>query len=84
MPPRPSATNCRGLIHLLAWVAAGSLLWLAVLPRIGQVEQVRTMIDRNERLGIDPSAKFYTELPLIDRHLVAIERPDATAERHTP
>ena len=44
-------------------VAAIVAVWLGVLPYVGQLPHVREHIDRNERQGIDPSAKFYTELP---------------------
>ena len=40
-------------------------LWVGVLPHLGRQPEIRRYIDRNERLGIDPSAKFYTELPAI-------------------
>jgi hypothetical protein len=37
--------------------------WLIILPHAAQRPIVRRHIERNERLGIDPSAKFYSELP---------------------
>ena len=42
-------------------------VWLLVLPAVGRLADIRVYIDRNEQLGIDPSAKFYTELPLMPR-----------------
>jgi hypothetical protein len=44
----------------LAVIAA---IWLVILPAIAQVSAVRTMIERHEADGVDPSAKFYSELP---------------------
>jgi hypothetical protein len=38
------------------------IAWTVVLPWVGQQASVRTMIDRNESHGIDPTAMFYTEL----------------------
>jgi len=56
-------------------LAIAGLLWLVLLPAIGNVPSVRRYIDYNERAGIDPSAKFYSELPamgrLIDRAVTA-------------
>ncbi len=60
---RVAISRARGWLHLLAALAVVVLVWLYLLPTIGRQEEVRRYIDRNERLGIDPSAKFYTELP---------------------
>ena len=43
-------------------VLAVSLVWLVVLPRIARIAAVQERIERNERLGIDPSAMFYSDL----------------------
>ena len=57
--------------RLMACAGVIVAIWLGVLPQVGQQTGVRTTIERNETLGIDPSAKFYTELPampaLLDR-----------------
>lgn len=63
----PSSLNNPGLARLLAVVATTAVVWLVVLPRVGKHPEVRTRINHNQQLGIDPSAKFYTELPLMDR-----------------
>ena len=44
----------------LAVIAA---IWLLVLPALAKVSTIRMMIDRHEADGVDPSAKFYSELP---------------------
>ena len=49
--------------RLLACGAALAIVWLLVLPAVAERPAMRRYIERNERLGIDPSAKFYTELP---------------------
>jgi hypothetical protein len=38
-------------------------VWLGVLPFVGKQTSIRAYVERNEALGIDPTAKFYTELP---------------------
>jgi hypothetical protein len=40
-----------------------AVCWLLILPLAAQRPIVRRHIKRNEFLGVDPSAKFYTELP---------------------
>ncbi|MDZ4688035.1 MAG: hypothetical protein SH850_23420 [Planctomycetaceae bacterium] len=35
--------------------------WGVLLPWLGRQPSITAVIDRNEALGIDPSAKFYTE-----------------------
>ena len=56
-----------GAAGLAGCLAAAAILWLAVFPRIGAMPGVRQTIQRNESLGIDPSAKFYSELPAMPR-----------------
>ena len=63
----------------LAVIAA---IWLVLLPAIAQVSTVRTMIDRHEAHGVDPSAKFYSELPampMISRQVDEIRRAKPAA-----
>jgi hypothetical protein len=50
-------------MQLAGCVVTGGVLWLVVLPWIGRAPRVRAAIERNESLEIDPSAKFYSELP---------------------
>jgi hypothetical protein len=52
-----------GWARLAAHVAVLAVVWLAILPFIGRQPKIDAYIRRNERLGIDPSAKFYTEIP---------------------
>jgi hypothetical protein len=61
-PPRR-----RGAAALIACTAAAAVVWLALLPQLAELPRVRAMIARNESLGIDPSAKFYSELPAMPR-----------------
>ena len=49
--------------RLLAATAVVAGIWLVGLPRLAEQPAVRHYIDDNEARGIDPSAKFYTELP---------------------
>ncbi len=39
------------------------LIWLVVLPRVAQMPNVASRIRFMESRGIDPSARFYSELP---------------------
>jgi hypothetical protein len=49
--------------RLAGCIAVVAVVWLAVLPFFGRQPVIESYIRRNERLGIDPSAKFYTEIP---------------------
>ncbi|HWA99795.1 MAG TPA: hypothetical protein VG713_14940 [Pirellulales bacterium] len=55
-----------------------ALVWMVVLPRVAAQPAVRAQIEQNERLGIDPSAKFYTELPAMPQ---LFERTDSARRR---
>ncbi|MBI1345284.1 hypothetical protein GC163_03255 [bacterium] len=43
-------------------IATMSVIWLIVLPAIAHWPTVEATIARHHQLGIDPSAKFYSEL----------------------
>lgn len=62
----------------LAVVVMG-ILWLVVLPRVAVLPAVRARIERNEAAGIDPAAKFYTELPAMPRLLKQVRGDLAAA-----
>ncbi len=57
------STLTKRWVSLLIAVTVVAVVWLGVLPRLGTQPVIRNLIDRNEELGIDPSAKFYTEHP---------------------
>jgi hypothetical protein len=62
----PGAGEPRGLsprTRLAACLAVLTVCWLLVLPLVARTPAVSSMVERNGRLGIDPSAKFYSELP---------------------
>lgn len=63
--PRPlwASERVAGMLRLIAAVAAIALLWLGLLPLVARQPDIRAFIEHNEAHGIDPSAKFYTELP---------------------
>ncbi len=77
----PLPATHRGGWSLAVLVAAVAIVWLAVLPLVGRQPAVRASIDRNERLGIDPAAKFYTELPCMPAVYHRVER---ALERERP
>jgi len=64
---------------LLAWSAVIALVWLCGLPLLGSRPAIRDYIHANESLGIDPSAKFYTELPGMPDFY---DRTDSARRRH--
>ena len=69
-------------VRLAISVALIAAIWLVILPAIAQMSAVRTMIDRHEAHGVDPSAKFYSELPampMISRQVDEIRRQQPEA-----
>jgi hypothetical protein len=76
------------LVCLVGWVVVLAIIWFALLPFLGRQPSIASYIQRNERLGIDPSAKFYTEVPaapeLIERMQNRLGRlsPDREKDRH--
>jgi hypothetical protein len=50
-------------MRLVAATAMLAAIWLGILPYVGSRPSIRAYIEQNELHGIDPSAKFYTELP---------------------
>jgi hypothetical protein len=61
-----------GVLRLVVAAFLVGFVWLTILPYIARMPTVRSFIERNEALGIDPSAKFYTELPAMPRLLERI------------
>ncbi len=59
--PHPSQ-RLRGRLAFIVSASVLTLVWTVVLPWIGQRGPMREMIERNESMGIDPTAMFYTEL----------------------
>lgn len=58
-------------------VAAMGLTWLVLLPRIAALPAVRATIEQNEAAGVDPAAKFYTEVPAMPRLLEQVRQARA-------
>jgi hypothetical protein len=72
MPPQRWPNDVRrGWAGLAGAAALAAVVWLAALPYLARQSAIHGFIERNKSLGIDPSAKFYTELPampaLVDR-----------------
>jgi hypothetical protein len=58
-----------------ATIAIGTI-WLVLLPFIGGQQPVADHIANQQRLGIDPSAMFYTELdvaPVLTNHVERLQ-----------
>ena len=70
-PPDPSLRShdrrnrWRGSIWLAAWGLTIAIVWLVVLPRCSQLPSTADYLDQLDRRGIDASAMFYTELPMM-------------------
>ena len=67
---RPSQ---RGLRFVVAIVAVG-VLWLVLLPNLGEVPTIRAQIEANEAQGINPGAMYYTELEAMPRIIDEVDR----------
>jgi hypothetical protein len=68
--------------RLALCIAAIAVGWLLLLPWAAQTPRVQNMIKQNEALGINPSAKFYSELPVmpaIRRRVAEIRRLNGDA-----
>ena len=55
----------RGWIRLSITLVVIAITWLGILPWLGRLPLVEEHIARQQRLGIDPSAMFYTELEIM-------------------
>lgn len=51
---------------LIACVLTAVIVWLAILPRLGQQAAIRRHIERNRANRIEPDAMFYTEVGPLD------------------
>lgn len=52
----------RNRLYLVLSIACIAIVWTVALPWLGERSPLRSMIERNEARGIDPTAMFYTEL----------------------
>ncbi|MGC1272298.1 MAG: hypothetical protein WBC44_01220 [Planctomycetaceae bacterium] len=69
----------RQLLRFLVAVAGVAVVWLIVLPRLGEVPAVREQIEANEALGINPGAMYYTELEAMPRIIDEVDRTRESA-----
>jgi hypothetical protein len=60
-------------MQLLATAVLVTAVWLGILPYVGSRPGIRAYIEQNDSAGIDPSAKFYTELPGMPGFLTRID-----------
>ena len=92
MPPLPSQSDEQASepgrptpgARLAVCLAAIAAIWLVVLPSLAQVPAIRTTIQRHEAHGVDPSAKFYSEvpaMPMIIRQVEGIKSSNEEAFR---
>ena len=82
LPPRWLNDIRQGWAGLAGAAGLAAVVWLAALPYLARQSAIHGFIERNKSLGIDPSAKFYTELPampaLVD-HVETIKRTHEAA-----
>lgn len=70
MPAANSTANAQSapIDRRSQWLRLGiavgvmALIWLVVLPRLGETPPIKRHIETMKAAGIDPSAMFYTEL----------------------
>lgn len=77
---RPSS-GARSLAAIAAAIAAA---WLLLLPLVARTPTVERHIRRNESHGVDPSAKFYSELPAMPELWQRIKRAQANRTGRHP
>jgi|694.fasta_scaffold01805_16 hypothetical protein len=52
-------------LHLALWAAAISVIWLVLLPRVGDLESVSEHLDLMDRRNVRAGAMYYTDLEAI-------------------
>lgn len=67
-------SRTRRWLRLTGCLTAIAVIWLYLLPALSRQPGATARLRWLERQGIDPSAMFYTELPLMDELLKKIER----------
>lgn len=72
MMGRPQTSLGNRVLSLAAVGAAVAVIWLLILPPLGEIPSVRERIERNRNAGINPTAVFYTDhpaMPEIERRI---------------
>lgn len=69
-PPRQP----NGLPYLLGSLAAIAIVWLIVLPSLAQQPAVKARLDWLDEHKIDPSARYYTDLEMMEPILERLNR----------
>ena len=65
-------------LSLIVGVTAIALVWLVLLPQAAQRPPMKSHLRWLDEQGIDPSAMYYTELPVMEEIIARREqRPDA-------
>ena len=76
---KPLGTSRKRWLSLAAALGIVALIWLIALPLLARQPEVQAHIERNKQAGIDPSVRFYSELPEMPAYL---ERIDSAHRRH--
>ena len=64
----------RGIWWLVGILSCVGAVWLGLLPKLAETDAVRRRAERNERLGIDPTAMFYSEHDGLERWVGDVKR----------
>jgi hypothetical protein len=78
MPDRPTSRQLAGWVKLVCALAILGIIWLVVLPFIGQLPAVAQHIEDQQRRNIDPSAMYYSELEIMPAIAHRVERLQET------
>jgi hypothetical protein len=62
IPLASAQCRCRGTFMFLCCIGLGACCWLVLFPWLAELPAIQSHIHRNQRLGIDPTAMFYTEV----------------------
>jgi len=70
-------SDVRSRATLLGAVSVVAATWLVILPRVAEHPSVRQQRERQEALGINPEAMFYTDLDATET--LILDWPTSTA-----
>lgn len=82
LPKRMHASTVVRWLRLLACIAVVLMIWLVALPAASRLDSITQRMSLFEELGIDPSARYYTDQPAgwrNARHMQAILRQSPEA-----
>lgn len=72
-----SNASAQNLQRWTNFVLAGTVVgfvWLLVLPALANQPDMKAYIEDNERYGIDPSVRYYSELPCMREIILRVDQ----------